>query len=57
MTRDSGRRRARQGAGAREVSRGLRQLPWGVPASPYQPLEVLSADQVEAVSDTAFRIL
>lgn len=61
MTRDGGRRRARQGAGAREglrgVSGGLRQLPWAVPQNPYRPLEVLTPEQVEAVVDTAFRIL
>ena len=61
MSREGGRRRARQGAGAREglrgVSGGLRQLPWAIPQSPYQPLEVLTPEQVEAVSDTAFRIL
>jgi len=63
MTGEGARRRARQGAGARTGSsagRGaarLRQLPWRVPESPYRPLEVLSPEQVEMVSDTAFRIL
>jgi len=61
MSGEGGRRRARQGAGAREglrgVSGGLRQLPWTIPQSPYQPLEVLTPEQIEAVSDTAFRIL
>ena len=61
MTGDGGRRRARQGAGARagggRGAAGLKQLPWRVPQSPYRPLEVLSAEQVELISDAAFRIL
>ncbi|GAB4366137.1 MAG: trimethylamine methyltransferase family protein [Kiloniellaceae bacterium] len=61
MSRDGGRRRARQGAGAREglrgVAGGVKQLPWALPQNPYRPLEVLTPEQVEAVSDTAFRIL
>ncbi|MGE5767516.1 MAG: trimethylamine methyltransferase family protein, partial [Bacteroidota bacterium] len=36
---------------------GLKQLPWRVPASPYRPLEVLTPEQVEMISDAAFRIL
>ena len=58
---ETGRRRARQGAGARagggRAAGGLRQLPWRVPQSPYRPLEVLSDEQVERISDAAFRIL
>jgi trimethylamine--corrinoid protein Co-methyltransferase len=63
MTRDIGRRRARQGAGARagagdsRGTAGLQQLPWRVPESPYRPLEVLTPEQVEKISDTAFSIL
>ena len=61
MARDGARRRARQGAGARGGGRGaaaeLKQLPWRVPESPFRPLEVLSPEQIEMVSDTAFRIL
>ncbi len=59
MASESGRRRARQGAGARGGNRGggLRQLPWRSLESPYQPLEVLSPEQLEMISDAAFRIL
>jgi trimethylamine--corrinoid protein Co-methyltransferase len=63
MTGDGGRRRARQGAGARagagdtRGATGLRQLPWRIPVSPYRPLEVLTPEQVEMISDAAFRIL
>jgi len=61
MARDSARRRARQGAGARGAARGtgsgLAQLPWRVPESPYQALEVLAPEQVEMIAEAAFRIL
>ena len=60
MARDAGRRRARQGAGTRVAGRGtagLKQLPWRLLESPYQPLEVLSPEQLEMISDAAFRIL
>ncbi|MGF1632178.1 MAG: trimethylamine methyltransferase family protein [Kiloniellaceae bacterium] len=63
MTRDIGRRRARQGAGARagagdsRGTAGLQQPPWRVPESPYRPLEVLAPEQVEMICETAFRIL
>ncbi|MEQ8354502.1 MAG: trimethylamine methyltransferase family protein [Kiloniellaceae bacterium] len=64
MARDGTRRRARQGAGARSATRGgggagalLKQLPWRVLESPFQALEVLSPEQIELITDTAFRIL
>ena len=60
MARDGSRRRARQGAGARgdgKDAAGLKQLPWRVLESPFQPLEVLSPEQIEMISDAAFRIL
>lgn len=59
MAREAGRRRARQGAGSRggRSGGGLKQLPWRLLESPYQPLEVLSPEQVEMISDAAFRIL
>ncbi|MEO3430574.1 trimethylamine methyltransferase family protein [Pelagibius sp. CAU 1746] len=60
MAREAGRRRARQGAGARGGGRGqtgLRQPPWRSLENPYQPLEVLSPEQIEMIGDAAFRIL
>ncbi len=59
MAQDGTRRRARQGAGARGGGRGggLKQLPWRVPQSPYRPLEVLTPEQIEMISEAAFRIL
>src|SRR3546814_6113588 len=32
-------------------------LAWRVPQSPYRPLEVLTPEQIETISDAAFRIL
>src|SRR5499426_3318128 len=51
MTREGGRRRERRTAG------GLKQLPWRTYRNPYKPIEVLSADQLEAVHVTSLRIL
>jgi trimethylamine---corrinoid protein Co-methyltransferase len=51
-------KRRREGGRARRTTGGrLPQLPWGRVASPYAPLEVLSADQVESVHRTSLRIL
>jgi trimethylamine--corrinoid protein Co-methyltransferase len=44
--------RTRRTGGAR-----LPQLPWTQVANPYAPLEILSADQVEAIHQTSLRIL
>ena len=60
MARDRSRRRARQGAGARgdgKDAAGLKQLPWRMLENPYRPLEVLNPEQIELISDAAFRIL
>jgi trimethylamine--corrinoid protein Co-methyltransferase len=51
MARDSSRRRARRAA------EGLRQLPWREVVNPYAPIEVLSADQVEAIHAASLRVL
>ncbi|MGH6926723.1 MAG: trimethylamine methyltransferase family protein, partial [Dongiaceae bacterium] len=51
MTREGGRRRERRTAG------GLKQLPWRNYRNPYKPIEVLSADHVEAIHETSLRIL
>ncbi|MCP5368154.1 MAG: trimethylamine methyltransferase family protein [Hyphomicrobiales bacterium] len=36
---------------------GIPQLPWRSVVNPYAPLEVVSADQVEAIHDTSMRVL
>ncbi|MGH8924281.1 MAG: trimethylamine methyltransferase family protein [Acidimicrobiia bacterium] len=43
----------------RRASRGggLRQLPWRLVTNPYRPIEVISADQIEAIHDASLRIL
>mgnify|MGYP002478292841 CR=1 FL=1 len=51
MSRDTTRRRERRGGS------GLKQLPWRRLRNPYRPLEVMSADQIEAIHDASLRIL
>lgn len=51
------RRRREGGRGRRSVSGHLRQLPWRAVRNPFAPLEVLTADQVEAIHLTSLRIL
>ena len=51
MARDATRHRVRRKVG------GLTQLPWRRLANPYKPLEILSADQVEAIHDASMRVL
>ena len=46
MSRETSRRRERRGGP------GLRQLPWRNQRNPYKPIEVLSADQLEAIHQT-----
>ena len=43
----------------RRASRGtgLRQLPWRLVENPYQPIEVISADQLEQIHHASLRIL
>ncbi|HET9107475.1 MAG TPA: trimethylamine methyltransferase family protein [Steroidobacteraceae bacterium] len=50
-------RRREGGRGRRTASGRLRQLPWRTVSNPYAPLEVLTADQVEAIHITSLRIL
>ena len=61
MAREGGRRGGRSGgrAGGRGAARGpqLTQLPWRQVTNPYEPIRVLSEDQIDAIADTAFRIL
>ena len=51
------RRRREGGRGRRSASGRLPQLPWQAVTNPYAPMEVLSADQVEAIHLTSLRIL
>ncbi len=48
---DSPRRRPRRVAG------GIAQLPWRTIVNPFRPVEILSADQVEAIHRASLRIL
>ncbi|NIA68967.1 trimethylamine methyltransferase family protein [Pelagibius litoralis] len=57
MARDTGRRGGRRGQGERRPAAGLKQLDWVLPENPYDPIKVLRDDQVEMITDTAFRIL
>jgi trimethylamine--corrinoid protein Co-methyltransferase len=50
-TPEASRRRARRTAG------GVRQLPWRRLVNPYRPIEILSADHVEAIHVASLRIL
>ena len=47
----------RHGGRARRDTAQLAQLPWQSVRTPYAPMEVLSADQVEAIHLTSLRIL
>lgn len=55
MTDTPNRRRA--GTRGRRDAAGLRQPPWRSLVNPYPPMEVLSADQVEAIHEASLRIL
>ncbi|MEX1206787.1 MAG: trimethylamine methyltransferase family protein [Dongiaceae bacterium] len=50
MSRDGRPRRERRGG-------GVAQLPWRNLRNPYGPIEVLSADQIEAIHDASLRLL
>jgi trimethylamine--corrinoid protein Co-methyltransferase len=51
------KRRREGGRGRRALSGRLAQLPWRTVVNPFAPLDVLSADQVEAIHLTSLRIL
>ena len=51
------RRRREGGRARRSASDSLPQLPWRDVRNPYPPIEMLSADQVEAIHRTSLRIL
>ena len=48
---------ARRSHRKKRVVNAVRQLPWGDVANPYSPIEVLSADQVETIVETALQVL
>jgi trimethylamine--corrinoid protein Co-methyltransferase len=50
-------KRRRQGGRPRRTAGSLAQLPWQSLRNPYAPMEVLSADQIEAIHLTSLRIL
>ena len=47
----------RRGGRERRTAGGIRQLPFSRLVNPYSPIEILSADQVEAIIDGAFQVL
>jgi trimethylamine--corrinoid protein Co-methyltransferase len=51
VTGEGARRRGRRAPG------GLPRLPWRSVENPYRPIEILSADQVEAIHHASLRIL
>ena len=53
MTQRNGRNRPKRGSKAN----GLNQLAWRQIKNPYQPVEIISADQLDAITNTAFDIL
>ena len=52
MTRRSESRRGRRPSGPK-----VTQLPWRRLTNPYDPVEILSADQIEAIHQTSLRVL
>src|SRR5579863_806057 len=50
-------RRRQGGRGRRAAGSALPQLPWQPLVNPYAPMEMLSADQLEAIHLTSLRIL
>ncbi|MEO1193492.1 MAG: trimethylamine methyltransferase family protein [Pseudomonadota bacterium] len=53
MARERGQRAGRRAS----RGGGLKQLAWRQPVNPYQPIDVLSADQLEAIHETSLTIL
>ena len=48
---------SRRGSREKRVAGAIRQLPFSPLVNPYAPIEILSADQVEAIIDGAFTVL
>ena len=51
------RKRRDGGRPRRSTAGALPQLPWETVRNPYPPMEILSADQLEAIHETSLRIL
>jgi len=52
------RQAGRRGSRARDRQRaGLTQLPWRRVTNPYPPMEIVSADQLEAIHETSLQVL
>ena len=49
MTRRSHRKK--------RVAKAIRQLPWGAVSNPYAPVEILDAQQLETIIDSAYKLL
>jgi len=50
-------RNGRRNAGQQRRSGAVVQLPWRDVTNPYPPLEILDADQLEAIHDASMEIL
>ncbi len=50
-------RRSTRSARRERRGRGIAQLPWRAVVNPYAPVEVLTADQVEAIHEASLRVL
>jgi len=48
---------ARRSQRKKRVANAIRQLPWGDVVNPYAPVEILSADQIEAIIQTSLKVL
>jgi trimethylamine--corrinoid protein Co-methyltransferase len=48
---------ARRSHRKKRTANAIRQLPWGDVVNRYAPIEILSADQVETIIDTALQVL
>lgn len=48
---------ARRSHREKRTVNAIRQLPWGGIVNRYAPIEILSADQVETIIDTALSVL
>ena len=51
------RDRRRRGRSESRPKNSINQLPWKQPRNPYQPYEIISSDQVEAIHQASLRIL
>ena len=57
MTSDAPARSARRRGGAARQKGGIVQAAWRVPHNPWPPMEIVSADQIEAIHRASLRVL